>query len=376
MKIKNIREFRTWVKDDDPDTKGNNKVDENFLGLYDEHKTKSGFFKIIHGKIDNGFDNKLKGLLNLAQDTQGVYEFIQNAIDCESTTFGLFYDNENLIAFNDGLSFKKENVIAILNEGDSNKSEGDIGRFGVGFKIIHRLVGEHDGFEEIKQNEGPIIFSWNNKQQIASFIDDDELNLEFDDSIESESPWLFKILLTCFPTQLNDTVYDLKNNETKELLKKSEVINLVKFIKYLLVQNNFDIKDFSRGSLFYIKLGKNKSQKIKDDLQKLEKGIQYTLNFLQHSTKNRPFSKIFLQSDVLEVSKLNTEIIEIDSTNEIYRQIIDYNSTTPIQIIFGYESNPQNEVLKKKTSNFFKFFPMEKEAVGFYFIIHSVAFII
>ncbi len=107
MKIKNIREFRTWVKDDDPDTKGNNKVDENFLGLYDEHKTKSGFFKIIHGKIDNGFDNKLKGLLNLAQDTQGVYEFIQNAIDCESTTFGLFYDNENLIAFNDGLSFKK-----------------------------------------------------------------------------------------------------------------------------------------------------------------------------------------------------------------------------------------------------------------------------
>ncbi|MBK8843047.1 MAG: hypothetical protein KBD43_00280 [Saprospiraceae bacterium] len=202
------------------------------------------------------------------------------------------------------------------------------------------------------------------------------MNLEFDDSIESESPWLFKILLTCFPTQLNDTVYDLKNNETKELLKKSEVINLVKFIKYLLVQNNFDIKDFSRGSLFYIKLGKNKSQKIKDDLQKLEKGIQYTLNFLQHSTKNRPFSKIFLQSDVLEVSKLNTEIIEIDSTNEIYRQIIDYNSTTPIQIIFGYESNPQNEVLKKKTSNFFKFFPMEKEAVGFNFIIHSDAFII
>lgn len=376
MKIKNIREFRTWVKNDDPDTNGNNKVDENFLGLYDEHKTKSGFFKIIHGKIDNGFDNKLKGLLNLAQDTQGVYEFIQNAIDCESTTFGLFYDDDNLIAFNDGLSFKKENVIAILNEGDSNKSEGDIGRFGVGFKIIHRLVGEHDGFEEIKRNEGPIIFSWNNKQQITNFIDDEELNLEFDDSIDSESPWLFKILLTCFPTQLNDTVYDLKNNETKELLKKSEINNLVKFIKYLLVQYNFDIKEFSRGSLFYIKLGKNKNQKIKDDLQKLEKGIQYTLNFLQHSTKNRPFSKILLQSDVLEVNKLNTEIIEIDSTNEIYRQIIDYNSTTPIQIIFGYEFNPQNELLKKKTSNFFKFFPMEKETVGFNFIIHSDAFII
>ena len=92
-------------------------------------------------------------------------------------------------------------------------------------------------------------------------------------------------------------------------------------------------------------------EKQKENLKgEFKKGPQFKSEYTKYLEKAKSDLKFEIKAD--GVSYLYSKL---DTTNEIYRQIIDYNSTTPIQIIFGYESNPQNEVLKKKTSNFFKF---------------------
>lgn len=83
----------------------------------------------------------------MAEDEQAVYEFIQNAADCDSTRFWLYFNDQYFLAINNGFSFTPQGIEAILNIGQSHgKEKGNtIGRYGVGFELVHRLVGRSDG---------------------------------------------------------------------------------------------------------------------------------------------------------------------------------------------------------------------------------------
>lgn len=62
------------------------------------------------------------------------------------------FDDENkLIVINNGSVFSEEGIKSILNIGQSfGKQEPDkIGRYGIGFKLVHRLVGKSSGLDEL-----------------------------------------------------------------------------------------------------------------------------------------------------------------------------------------------------------------------------------
>jgi len=172
MKIKNIKSFRTWFKS----LKESNNTkysDENFMGVY--HQPYTGFFGMYHGDKDDikGF---LRKEVEMAEDGQAIYEFVQNAADSESSQFYMFYNENYLLAINNGEVFTKNGIKSILNIGQSygKADPGKIGRYGIGFKLVHRLVGKSSGLEELlnvdrKGYRGPALFSWSHNSNSTNF---------------------------------------------------------------------------------------------------------------------------------------------------------------------------------------------------------------
>ena len=74
MIVNSAKEYRKWVKDqeDRPD------VNENFIGYrYDQSNKKiKGFFNLFHG-IKGDIERYLPSLLDIAEDNQAIYEFLQ-----------------------------------------------------------------------------------------------------------------------------------------------------------------------------------------------------------------------------------------------------------------------------------------------------------
>ncbi|RYG44048.1 MAG: hypothetical protein EOO01_20215, partial [Chitinophagaceae bacterium] len=181
MKIKDIRQFRTFFKTHIKKTKDPNR-NEHFIGtthyFQDNDEPVFGFFEMYHGDKEgfnesDGIRGFLEGFLDMAKDGQAVYEFMQNAVDARSTNFCLFWGkdeedgNTYLLVLNNGDMFTMDSVRSILNVGVSTKSSNNftIGKFGIGFKLAHRLVGRENGLDElIHQNYGPILFSWQNQE--------------------------------------------------------------------------------------------------------------------------------------------------------------------------------------------------------------------
>ena len=88
--------------------------------------------------------------------------------------------NNYLLVANNGKMFDVNNVRSILNVGVSTKSAYNytIGKFGIGFKLAHRLVGKENGLDElIYKNYGPILFSWGNSEikELAAIQENPEL---------------------------------------------------------------------------------------------------------------------------------------------------------------------------------------------------------
>ena len=178
MKIKNIQQYRSFYKNEIRDLPSR---DENFIGnfLFDEvnYKKIFGWFEIYHGdkegygKAEVGIENFLQSFLDMAKDGQAVYEFLQNAVDSGSTHYTMIWDkdpiDENfyLLVANNGEMFDFNSIRSILNVGSSTKTADSqtIGKFGIGFKLAHRLVGKDNGLQElINENSGPLLFSWQN----------------------------------------------------------------------------------------------------------------------------------------------------------------------------------------------------------------------
>ena len=325
LKVKNIRRFREYLIDF-KDLPGR---ESDFIGYsYPkgsdgkavEHR---GFFNVYHQ--ESKIDNKLSTILDMAQDSQAVFEFVQNAVDCNSTAFYMYYENGFLLAINNGESFKFENVNSILGLAQSTKTinEENIGKFGVGFKLIHRLVGESNGLEELtKDYSGPLLFSWHNRQQLDSLLSfsvDNEIQFDSEGEFwhNTESPWFFKILLTCMPVlpyphdPLKDLDYELRNTVEGSAFSRSEFENFLTFIKYTWSNHQIDFanQDLNQGSIFFLKLGKNKENKLDEDFKYFQEGIQYALAFMEQMSTKKGLKRIYFNDHKpIEKDHINLQI--------------------------------------------------------------------
>lgn len=310
MKVKNIKIFRKWLK---LETDNENK-DENFVGFSYPYNTDGrtttkhrGFFNVYHNQAKD-IETRLSTVLDMAQDSQAIYEFVQNAVDCNSTAYFMFYEDSHFVAINNGDPFTLEGIRAILNFAQSTKTRDEnIGKFGVGFKLIHRMVGSGNGLQELtKDYTGPILFSWSSNEQLHSLLEatsiDDIKPDDNDDWDNSDAPWFFKILLTCvpiLPCNIDDNLRDIYYKERNDLFTEEEFQDFQSFLKdvWNQNQNKFAAEDLNQGSLFYLRLGAEKEEKLDEDFTFFKKGIQYSLSFVANLMAKKGLKKIYFKDE-------------------------------------------------------------------------------
>ena len=327
--------------------------DLNFLGCYyrkNNQINKKGFFHLFHGDKEKEIDF-LRSPVEIAEDNQAIYEFLQNAVDADSSEFYIFWDKENFLVINNGQKFNEKDISSILNFSQSTKSENEknqIGKFGIGFKLIHRLVGKDNGLDEIiNEYKGPILFSWDNKY-IEKLIKNDLSDID--------KHWLFKILYTNFPCGLDEKI---RNKEYKEeiFFNKKDYNNMINFVK----KQNLNLSALDRGSLFYLKLGEGKSNLLDEELDTLKDGIKYSLNIINEFSKKKDNRLKYLSINNLEI--IPEKLKSITENNYIFL----YPKNIKESIDF-YEKNSNEKI------SFFKFFPMGDQKNGLNFILHSSEF--
>lgn len=367
MRIKSLKAYRSQLK---LGTKGLNYADwnEHFMGY--EHGDTSGFFKLLHGKKPD-----IEGLLamptEMAEDGQAVYEFIQNAADSSSTHFYLFYTDQYLLTINNGTVFDKEGITSVLNLGQSYNKKHDpdkIGRFGIGFKLVHRLIGATSGLNEIIQNyQGPQLFSWSQKDDFEAFAN---RTTNFEEDSNKAHPWLMKILMTCFPVAPNEEVKDLDYKD-----RIPYTIDELRSFQDALAENlgAIDSQIMNQGTMIFLKLGEGKSSILNKNQDDINNRLENTLYFLKDLTHIQVNQKViqrqegFILEDRFIINPDEAEFGAIGITDSRDKQF-------PIILQFGYSGYGGNRPLVASYPNFYKFFPMEDTTYGLQFIFHSNVF--
>ncbi len=364
--------FRRWFQREEA-RNFDRSVDVNFINTFHPEKKRreKGFSNLVYGsrKDIGGFLRSTS--LNVAADQQALYELIQNADDSGSSFFSVNYDEKYLLCINNGNYFSEGNMSAIINVGESDKHGEDIGTFGIGFKILHRLLGEDDGLSAIVDNyAGPILFSWNNFYQFEKLVSGEDVKVGFDKEKDSENPWLVKIVYTCFPTCLNEKLKLKDFDTTSVLFDEDELKEMRDFLTKSL--SNVDLSKtnyLKNGSIFFLKLGKGKYKFINDNIEKLRSGISYSFNFLNH------LKKIYINGSEIKKQQLSQSIdgcIKIGSSE--FNEISPRNKDRDIKFRFIYFNNYKDSKKLIQAPNLFNFFSMDEEKNGFRFLLHCNAF--
>lgn len=372
MKIRSAQSFRTWYKTHHKKiSRSDSEYNENFMGTYYDvsaEKRIKGFFEMYHGhKPDVG--KYLPSILKIAEDGQAIYEFLQNAVDCESDECHIFYNDSFFLAINNGKPFTNNEIVSLLNIAQSPKEDPDkIGRLGVGFKLVHRLVGQGDGTNElVNEYKGPILFSWADPRDLQCFLSNDEIDY-IDDFEDGKIPVLFKILLTNFPADVDEQVKDISYRE-RVVFDKRELTDMRDFIGRVLSSGLADKKGlFSRGSAVFLQLGEGKRALLDKDNQDLVNGIQFSMNTLSN------LSRVCINNADIKRFPLEMEQFTIDCGSEVFAHIKPEYSEYPIHISFGYSADFAQSYQLRQSPNFYKYFPMGDEINGFSFMIHCDSF--
>jgi hypothetical protein len=305
-----------------------------------------------------------------------------NADDCKSSFFSVSYNEKYLLCINNGNYFSDNDMSAIINVAGNFKEGEDIGTFGIGFKILHRLVGTDDGRDAIINNyAGPIIFSWNKPFQFEKFIDGEPISISglgkgkenYDYERDRENPWLVKILYTCFPSNYKEPIKlgDYETRETK--FDENELLEMRTFLEKVLEDTN--IKEEGRrqlqnGSIFFLKLGEGKSKFLDDGIDKIKSGLSYSFKFLNS------LKKIYIDGEEIQEQKVDfyNKLYSIDSAE--FLKINPKNKKRDIKFTFAfYKDYRKAENLRNGlVPNFYTFFSMEQEKNGLNFLLHCNAF--
>lgn len=425
MKIKDIREFRTFYKEQIRELAIANR-NEHFIGTRTGtagNVSEYGFFDIYHGDKDKlqteGIRGFLEGFLDMARDAQAVYEFLQNAVDAGSTRFMMRWGSDPddtdgstyLLVLNNGRQFDFAAVRSILNVGVSTKeaAQHTIGKFGIGFKLAHRLVGQNNGLDELlDQLYGPILFSWRNEElhHLAHNAPDTVLALPTAQTytIDSETdgrpvsmtgsePWLFKILITNFPCQPDETIRDASYRETSTAFTPAELNRVKQWL--ILHRDEIPWDDYREGSLFFIRLGPGKEQHLADE--RLEEGVKFSLAILNYTAPDRRAAHGGLRYVILNGTEVERAPLAFagftfprDSPEFRYvrfglalddpapltdeqRRLADQDAD--IELLLGYAADyAQADALFAQAPNFYLYFPLSEERHKLQFVLHSNAF--
>lgn len=369
---RNAFHFRKFYKEEVARESG--YIDLNFVGSLhpDKKRRETGFSKLIYGNREDL--GKLLGTiaLNVAADDQAIYELIQNADDCKSSFFSVSYNEDYLLCINNGTYFSDRDMSAIINVAGNYKDGEDIGTFGIGFKILHRLVGADDGREAIINDyAGPIIFSWNKFFQLEAFFKNDEIKVGFDVKKDSENPWLIKLLYTCFPSHLDEKL-KLQNYDTEGVkFSKDELSEMRAFLKQSLQNVNLkETNNLKSGSIFFLKLGKGKSKFLDEGIDKIKSGLSYSFKFLNS------LQKIYINGEEIKAQAVldYSQSFPIDC-NE-FKEINPKNKNRDIKFTFAFYRDYKKAVdLQNELSpNLYTYFSMDEEKNGFSFLLHCNAF--
>lgn len=379
MKIKSTKAFRTWFKTyQKGHALNDSRYNENFIGTYHgEGPDKiKGFFEMYHGEKTD-IAAHLPSILKIAEDGQAIYEFLQNAVDCDSTHFYIFYNEKYFLAINNGSPFDSAGFISILNIAQTTKKDCEkIGRFGIGFKLAHRLVGKNEGTKELAHDyKGPILFSWAKKEDLEYFMQKQTLEPfapisgDIYDKKFVELPLLAKILLTNFPAMPGEVVKDL-NYDDSVLFENEELDEFISYLQECMANNQgaININDLQQGTMFFIRLGEGKKAKLDEDYEDLVVGTQYSMNIL------RSLEKIFLNDTFIQKERLVTERFEIAKNTPEFAAISPEYQDCNIKVMLGFHADYHDGIGIQKAPNFYKYFPMGDEINGFNFIIHCDSF--
>jgi uncharacterized protein YktA (UPF0223 family) len=377
MKIKSAKSFRLWYKTKVKEIEENNlSYNENFVGTYhsENGKKTKGFFEMYHGDKPD-IASYLPSILKIAEDGQAIYEFLQNAVDCNSTHFYIFYSEKYFLAINNGEPFDIEGLQSVLNIAQTTKKSCDkIGRFGIGFKLVHRLVGKNEGVSElVNQYKGPILFSWAKLQDLQRLMEKQPLEplLPNKENYQEfiNAPYLLKLILTNFPAEPNETVKDLHYKD-RVVFSQEELNELIDFLNVSFQQHteNININDLKQGSIFFLRLGEGKKEMLDRDYEDLKQGVQYSMNTL------KKLKSVYLNNEFIAKQALDLEEFEIEIGSEDFEKINPEYKECNIKVSFGYYHNYQQSEKIKASPNFYKYFPMGDETNGFSFIIHCDSF--
>jgi hypothetical protein len=422
MKIKNIQSYRTLYKES---RQASPKLEEHFIGNFridpETDEMKLGFFSLYHGDKDgfgaptDGIENFLQSFLDMAKDGQAVYEFLQNAVDAGSTHYTMIWGqdeidfNHYLLVANNGKMFDANSVRSILNTGSSTKTADSqtIGKFGIGFKLAHRLVGKSNGLEELlSENSGPLLFSWKN-YEIEKIIAGESaiptpikstINKRGNLLIDDDNPWLFKILITCFPClPENDLIEELPIMSDGKQAKvnpfaKHEYETFARWIKNN--QNVLSKEMYNEGSIFFIKLGSGKETELAEN--NLKEGVKFALAILKETADEEIKNDKILQTVQLnneEITYPDLEYIKllVDRNNErdtyahirfgvtTFEELTDeqkkkINDEADIEILFGVRNHNKIKDYFFGAPNLYLYFPLSEEVHNFNYILHSNAF--
>lgn len=364
--------FRKFYKENIARERG--YIDLNFVGSLhpDKNRNETGFSKLIYGNREDL--GKLLGTiaLNVAADDQAVYELIQNADDCKSSFFSVSYNEKYLLCINNGNYFSDQDMSAIINVAGNYKEGEDIGTFGIGFKILHRLVGADDGREAIINDyAGPIIFSWNKFYQLNNFLNDDEIRVGFDTEKDNDNAWLVKLLYTCFPCNLGERI-KLQDYDTEDIkFTESELLEMREFLKKSLQHVNLTEDNYLKsGSIFFLKLGEGKSKFLDDGIDKIKSGLSYSFKFLNS------LEKIYVNGEEIKAKRVADYSYTFPIGSQEFNDINPKNKKRDIKFTFAYYRDYKRaENLRSELApNLYTFFSMDEEKNGFSFILHCNAF--
>ena len=392
MQVKDTHIFREFYKSNIYQTNEDNR-NPHFAGRKRtiNNNDEFGFFQMFHGP-GKEMKNLLKTILEMALDSQALYEFMQNAVDAKSSDFLMFHhhakqnDQDYLIVLNNGLPFDLKGVLSILDIGASTKF-GDaetIGQFGVGFKLAHRLVGEDAGLEElIEQNKGPILFSWANSELI-SLANPEENIISCDPQLEgmgdnavcvSDYPWLFKILYTNFPCLPSEAIIDAKARNTSDTFTLEEV-SIIKEVAEICVTKKVGSSDFNQGTLLVIPLHKKKIHEVTQNAT--ADGLPIAAAIINNRKGHQTLERVMLNEHQLEVAKVEFESFRIDVAELKKVETQDdqklLRGIPKIEIDLCYSDPFATEDPFKNKPQFYLYFPMTEERHGFRFALHCNAF--
>jgi len=372
--------FRKFYKETVAREKG--YVDLNFVGSLhpDKNKKETGFSKLIYGNREDLGKLLSTIALNVAADDQAIYELIQNADDSKSSFFSVSYNENYLLCINNGNYFSDRDMSAIINVAGNYKDGEDIGSFGIGFKILHRLVGTDDGREAIINNyAGPIIFSWNKYPQLKKFIEGEPIfvsglgkaKANYDYKRDRENPWLVKLLYTCFPSNYKEPIR-LGDYETRDVrFDENELGEMREFLKGSLQNVNLTENNYLKnGSIFFIKLGKGKSKFLDEGIDKIKSGLSYSFKFLNS------LQKIYINGEEIKAKSVLDYSRSFPIDSKEFKDINPKNKKRDIKFTFAFYRNYKKaiDLQNELAPNLYTFFSMDEEKNGFSFLLHCNAF--